>query len=331
MTGAADRTAAPTMHIVIVNYRTGQLVVDCLKSLAIEAAATPGLRATVVDNASGDGSCAIVADAIAAHDWSGWADLMRSPMNGGFASGNNFAVRKLLGRPEAPDLFWLLNPDTRVVPGAFRALSDFLRDHPEVGIAGSALIEGNGALWPYAFRFPSILSEIERGARLGVVSRLLAGRSVLRRMPAVAAPVDWVSGASMVVRREVFDAIGLMDESYFLYFEETDFCLQARKEGWQTWYVPQGSVIHIAGQSTGLIDGQPVAARVPRYWFESRRRYFVKNHGRAYAVLADLAWAVTHLTWRARRRIAARANDDPPALMSDFLRHSAIVVGSPGG
>ncbi|UVO51485.1 glycosyltransferase family 2 protein [Sphingomonas sp. SUN019] len=319
--------STPAMHVVIVNYRTGALVVDCLKSLAVEVAATPGLRATVVDNASGDGSCGVIAAAIAAHGWGEWADLLPSPVNGGFACGNNLAVRVLLDRTDPPDLFWLLNPDTRVVPGAVRALSDFLRDHPEAGIAGSALIEGDGVLWPYAFRFPTILSETERGARLGAVSRLLAGRSVLRRMPPVAAPVDWVSGASMVVRRAVFESVGLMDESYFLYFEETDFCLQARKAGWQTWYVPHGSVVHIAGQSTGLIDGQPVAARVPRYWFESRRRYFVKNHGRAYAVLADIAWAVTHLMWRARRRIAARADDDPPALLTDFLRHSAIVGG----
>lgn len=319
------------MRVVVVNYRTARLTVECLASLEGEVRAMPSLRVTVVDNASADDSGSVIAAAIAERGWGDWAELIRSPVNGGFAHGNNLAVRPLLDGDDAPDLFWLLNPDTRVVPGAAATVAAFMRDHGRVGIAGTALIEENGAPWPYAFRFPTVLSEIERGARLGVVSRLLAGAAVLRRMDARDAPVDWVPGASMVVRREVFEAAGLMDDGYFLYFEETDFCLAARRAGWRTWYVPGASVVHIAGQSTGLTGPRAEPGRIPRYWFDSRRRYFVKNHGRAYAILADLAWAAAHLAWRARRRLATRPDPDPPALLSDFLRGSAIMAGrSPG-
>lgn len=313
------------MHIMVVNYRTPQLTIDCLASLEPEVRGMPSLRVTVVDNASPDESAAAIAAAIADHGWR-WAELVRSPVNGGFAYGNNLAIRPLLKEDSGPELFWLLNPDTRVVPGAAAAIATFMRAHRDVGIAGTALIEENGTLWPFAFRFPTILSEIERGMRLGIVSRLLARATVLRRMTAVATPVDWVPGASMVVRRAVFDAIGLMDDAYFLYFEETDFCLAARRAGWATWYLPDASVIHIAGQSTGLTDSRPAAGRIPSYWFESRRRYFIKNHGRVYAGVADLAWALTHVAWRLRRRIAARPDPDPPALLSDFLRGSSLRI-----
>jgi hypothetical protein len=316
----------PTLHIVIVNYRTGNLLVDCLASLEHEVPAVPGLRVTVVDNASGDASCEVIAAAIAQRGWADWAELVASPVNGGFAHGNNLAIRPAMRDPNPPDAFWLLNPDTRVRPGAVAAILAFLRDHPAAGIAGTALIEGNGTPWPYAFRFPTILSEIERGARCGPLTRLLADRTVLREMSQQDAPVDWVSGASMVVRRDVFDSIGLMDDHYFLYFEETDFCLRARRAGWSCWYVPTAEVVHLAGQSTGLTESRPATGRVPRYWFESRRRYFVRNHGRGYAILADIGWTAAYLFSKARRRAKARMESDPPSLLSDFLRNSAIVT-----
>ncbi len=311
-----------TIHVVVVNYCTADLTIDCLASLEPEVRATPDmLRVTVVDNASPDGSASAVANAIRKNGWGDWADLSVSGINGGFASGNNLALRSLLRSARAPDLFWLLNPDTRVVAGATRILHDFMRAHPGAGIIGSKLIGGDGSPWPFAFRFPSVLSEIERGMRFGPLTRLLSNSVVLRAMSSEAARVDWLPGASMMVRREVFETVGLMDEGYFLYFEETDFCLAVQRAGWECWYVPDASVIHLAGQSTGLTGGRPTAGRVPRYWFESRRRYFTKNHGVAYALGADVAWAAAHLLWRARRWMN-RGEADPPALFSDFLRVS---------
>lgn len=316
--------SAATMLVVVVNYRTGDLVVDCLATLAAEVAATPGLKVTVVDNDSRDGSTEVIGGAIAAEGWSEWADLVISPVNGGFAQGNNVAVRAALAGPAPPDLFWLLNPDTRVTPGAAAALAAFCREHPDAGIVGSALIEENGSPWPFAFRFHTAASELERGARFGPLSRMLAERTVLRRMEHRPAVVDWVSGASMVVRREVFETIGLFDESYFLYYEETDFCMAAGRAGWSCWYMPAASVVHIAGQSTGLTGPRAQRGRVPSYWFASRRRYFEKNYGRAYAAIADMAWLVGHVFWSVRR-VWSREARDPPSLVADFLRHSALA------
>jgi hypothetical protein len=325
------KAASVSVLVVIVNYRTGRLVTECLRSLEAEvrACADAGLHAavTVVDNASGDGSGEAIAAAIESNGWSDWARLLPSALNGGFSYGNNLAVRLAMASAAPPRLFWILNPDTLVRPGALRAMTDFLQDRPEVGIVGSALEAQSGEPWPYAFRFPSVLSEVEAGARLGLLTRLLSRHAVVRPMGAQPEKVDWLPGASMLVRREVFEAIGLMDEDYFLYYEETDFFLQAQRAGWESWYVPASRVMHIAGQSTGVTGNRNTPKRLPAYWFESRRRYFVKNHGRFYAAVADVMWTLSYLSWRVRRALQRKPDNDPPRLLRDFLAHSALLHG----
>ena len=314
----------PSTLIVIVNYRSGDLVIDCLKSLAPEIAAHPATQVAVVDNCSGDGSAQRIADHIEHAQCGAWARLIRSELNGGFSYGNNLAIRPALHSAQPPEFYWLVNPDTVVRPGALRALIDFLRKRPRVGIAGSSLEDESGELWPWAFRFPSVLSELDAGLRWGFVSKLLARWSLARKMSSVPEKVDWLPGASMMVRRDVFQSIGLMDESYFLYFEETDFCLQASQAGWECWYVPHSRVLHIAGQSTGVTAKTDQPKRLPAYWFESRRRYFIKNHGRLYAAWTDLVWLLAFPLWRLRRRVQRKPDTDPPQQWLDFVKHSAL-------
>lgn len=327
----ATRIAAPVQGVlvVIVNYRTPRLVVDSLASLESEVARRPGTRVTVVDNASGDDSVALLRQVIDERGWSSWVTLMPSAVNGGFSYGNNLAVNAALGQRDAlvPDVFWILNPDTRVEPGTLDAMLGFLDRHPQAGIVGCAIENEDGSSWPYAFRFPTVWSEIEAGARLGFLSRLLRNRSVLHPMTDEPSRVDWMPGASIIVRRAVYESIGMMDEDYFLYYEETDFFLRAQQAGWESWYVPQGRVVHIAGASTGVTDLKPMAKRMPAYWFESRRRYFVKHHGRGYAVASDIGWMLAYLSWSIRRVLQRKPTMDPPRLLSDFFRHSALWRG----
>lgn len=314
----------PTTLIVIVNYRSGRLVIDCLQSLESEVRASPGATVVVVDNCSGDGSADLIAQQIAAKQWSGWAQLVRAKLNGGFSYGNNAAIRPSLYSAAPADFYWLVNPDTQVRPGALRSLLDFMTARPRVGIAGSSLEDEHGQPWPWAFRFPSLWSELDGGLRLGVVSKVLSRWALAREMGAEPERVDWLPGASMMIRREVFQAIGLMDESYFLYYEETDFCRQAQLAGWDCWYVPQSRVMHIAGQSTGVTVKTDRPKRLPAYWFESRRRYFVKNHGRLYAAAADVLWMGAYSLWRVRRLIQRKPDTDPPRQLTDFFQHSAL-------
>jgi len=218
--------------VVIINYRTADLTLDCLHSLAGEAAALPGLRAVVVDSASADGSAERLSAAIDSYPWATFLPLAE---NRGFAASNNAAIGPALAAAHPPRYILLLNPDTAVRPGAIRELLRFIEAHPEVGLAGPRLENPDGAPQRSAFRFPSVLGELEDGARLGVLTRLLAGRAVAPPTPGEPCRTDWLSGAGLLVRREVFDAIGLFDEGYFLYFEEVDFCRRAAAAGWPCW------------------------------------------------------------------------------------------------
>jgi GT2 family glycosyltransferase len=316
----------PRLGIVIVNYRTAGLVIDCLRSLQPEVAGLPGTRVMVVDNQSGDGSMARLGAAIAAEGWGGWACLLEAPRNGGFSAGNNVGLRPLLASPTAPDWVLLLNPDTYVHPGALAALLHGAAQRPGVGIVGSRLEDPDGTAQPSTFRFLRALTEFEKQLRLGLVTRALSPWSTVIGVADQAVRVGWVSGASMLVRREVFEAIGLLDEGYFLYYEEVDLCLRAARAGWSCWYEPSSRVVHLVGRSTG-VDQNDDARPVPIYIFESRRRYFVKNFGMAYAVLADLCWITGHLLWRLRHLLLRQPHGSAPGLLRTFVQQSTLVRG----
>jgi GT2 family glycosyltransferase len=137
--------------------------------------------------------------------------------------------------------------------------------------------------------------------------------------------IDWVSGACMIIRREVIEAIGLLDEGYFLYFEETDFILRARRAGWSCWHIPDARVVHYVGQSTGVTAKDKRGQRTPAYWFESRRRYFVLNYGLPYALLTDLAVVIASGLWKARRLLGSRSDRERSHELRDFLTHSSLM------
>ena len=332
MSPAPDEPSSPRpspfpLLIVIVNYKTAGLTIACLRSLEPELAALPGARVAVVENASGDGEA--LARAIAENGWGDWVRLDVADRNGGFAFGNNRPIRAAIESADPPRFVLLLNSDTEVRPGAIAALIDFLEAHPGVGIAGSSFENLDGSDWPIAFRFITPASELESGLRLGLASKLLRRHVVAREMPQdVPGPVDWVAGASMMIRFEVFRDVGLMDERFFLYFEEVDFCRRAARHGWSCWYVPQSRVMHIAGQSSNLTRRDHAPPRTPSYWFESRRRYFLKHHGLAGAIAADLAFGLGFATWRVRRVIQRKPDGDPKDHLADFWKQSVIHRGN---
>jgi N-acetylglucosaminyl-diphospho-decaprenol L-rhamnosyltransferase len=314
----------PRTLIAIVNYRTAGQTCACLESLAAEGPQANDFKVVVIDNGSADGSDAAIAECIRVNGWQEWAQLVVGGSNSGFAAGNNAILLPALKQAEPPEFFLLLNPDTIVRPGAIASLVRFLEDHPRAGIAGSRLEDPDGTPQRSAFRFPGILSEFERAMRLGLCTRLLAKHLVAPPVRADAHRIDWLAGASMLVRRQVLEQIGVLDDRFFLYYEELDFCLRAVRVGWECWYVPTSRVVHLVGQATGLKSGQAKGKRTPRYWFESRRRYFEKSHGWFYARLTDISWLCGHLLWRMRRFVQRKPDDDPPHLLWDFCTLSLL-------
>lgn len=315
----------PKLLIVILNYRTPELVVAGLRALEDEVRGLSKTRVVAVDGGSNDESPAIIQSAIDRHGWGQWCALMALEHNRGFAAGNNAAIRPALEEDPPPDFVLLLNPDTEIRPGAVRVLVEYLQANPEVGIAGSRLEDPDGTAQVSAFRFPSVSSELLEGLQLGLAQRLLPDKAVpVLPIPERSARVDWLAGASMLIRREVFEAAGLMDEGYFLYFEEVDFCLNAYRAGWPTHYVPESRVIHYVGQATGVSDERVVRKRIPKYWFESRERFFTKNYGGMKRRLADLAFASAFATYRVRQRLQRKADQEPPRRWRDFVQYNFV-------
>lgn len=308
--------------VVIVNYRTAAMVEDCLRSLEQEVA-SGDVRVVVTDNDSGDGDR--LAGFVDRAGYGAWASVVPLPKNGGFAYGNNAAIRGPLASPNPPRYVWLLNPDTLVRPGALRELVAFLNANPKAGIAGSRLEDPDGTPQRSAFRFHSFWSELENGARLGALSKALSRRIVAPPVPVGEEPVrtDWVAGASMLVKREVFEQAGLLDEGYFMYFEEVDFHRRAAEAGYECWYVPRSRVVHLVGQASGVTD-KNVRRRRPGYWFDARARYFASHHGRIGKLAIDLAWAGGYASYRLRRALQRKPDTDSPRLLWDFVRHNLL-------
>ena len=166
---------------------------------------------------------------------------------------------------------------------------------------GSCLEEADGTVSCSAFRFPSLLSEFLRGAGIGILDKLLH-RWVVAPLPKDRPhKTDWVSGASFMVRRTVFERIGLLDEEYFLYFDEVDFMKSAAKANLEVWHNPNARVMHMAGSATKIKNVRAQNGRLPPYWYDSWRRYFLKHHGRLGALLAGSGWLTGHLLQSLKR------------------------------
>ena len=308
--------------VVSLNWRTAEMT---LRSVRAALRAMQGLDAdlVVVDNDSGDGSFETIRDTVMREGLP--VRVIQSGHNGGFGAGNNVGIRAGMADGGAPDLIYLLNSDAFPAVGAIRALADHMAANPHVGCAGSFIHGEDGAAHMTTFRFPSVASEFEGAIRFGPVSRMLARHRVPMAVPDCIQSVDWLAGASMMLRREVLDRTGTFDERYFLYFEETDLCLQIARAGFETHYVPASTVMHIGSVSTGMKKW----SRIPTYWLDSRWTYFAKNHGRGYAVAATLAHVMGGLLWRLRRVLQNKPPADPPHFLRDLLQHDLKAAMRP--
>ncbi len=308
--------------VVSLNYRTAEMT---LRSVRAALKAMQGLEAelVIVDNDSGDGSFEAMRDTVAAEGLP--VRVLQSGHNGGFGAGNNVGIRAGLSDGSAPEYVYLLNSDAFPARNALRDLLAHLDSHPEAGFVGSYIHGEDGVPHVTAFRFPSVWSEIEGALRFGPVSRMLAARRVPLGVPEATQRVDWLAGASLMMRRSVLDEIGLFDETFFLYFEETDLCLRAARAGHETHYVRSSEVAHIGSVSTGMKRW----TRIPGFWLDSRWHYFAKNHGRLYAATATLAHAVAGALWRLRVVIQRKPPADPPHFLRDMLHHDLKALLSP--
>ena len=315
-------TPLPTLSVLIVSYNTREMTLDCLRALTREL--PPGLPTEIllVDNASSDGSAEAVRAAFPD------VRLTASDRNAGFGAANNVALAQARGR-----YLLLLNTDAFPRPGAVAAMVDYLERHADVGVVGPRLFYGDGTPQQSCFRFTTPLYAWMEN--LGVTK-------LLRRHPALddyrgwdhasERNVDFVIGACLLLRREVYEQVGGFDERFFMYQEEADWQKRIHRAGWRVVFSPQAEVVHLAGAS-----GKAEPVRISGHFFESLDKYMLKHHGAPGFLLVRGAmligcsaraggWAALALASRSRRRKAgSRAREH----LRLFKRQ--LLTGRPAG
>lgn len=282
--------------IVILNYNSADVLQPCLRSLERQTFAGT-LDVWVVDNASSDDSVAIVR-----RDFPG-VRLIASPRNDGYSAGNNLALREILAAPAAPDAVLLLNPDTEVPPEGVAGLVAALESRPKAGVVGPKLLLADGSLDLACRRsFPS--PEIALYRMLGL-SMLFPrsprfGRYNLTYLdPDQATEVDSVVGAAMLLRTGVIREAGLLDETFFMYGEDLDWCYRIKALGWQIWYDPAVAILHYKRVSS-------TRRAVPsiRAFYDAMRIFHRKHY--ASSTIGPLNWliglGITLKEWQALLR-----------------------------
>jgi GT2 family glycosyltransferase len=248
------------LSIIIVNWNTKEYLLPCLKSIFKGGQGT-GWEVIVVDNGTRDGSREELKKVFPS------AHLIENEKNFGFAKAANQGLQKASGKYAL-----LLNPDTQVKNGAIERLVSFMDAHSDVGVAGAQLLNADGTKQNSIANFPSLGTELMNKSLLRwLFPKKFPGKERNYSEPI---EVDSVIGACMMVRRDTLDKVGLLDEDYFLFLEETDWCYRMKKEGWRIYHVPQAEIYHFQGKSAETVKKR---ARVEFY--RSRYHFFKKNRG----------------------------------------------------
>jgi GT2 family glycosyltransferase len=271
------------LSIVIVNWNTKNLLLQCLEAV-FQMAEAVKTEVFVVDNGSADGSGTAVKERFPG------VTLIENQINLGFAKANNQALSLSKG-----DYLLLLNPDTRVEAGAIERLFSFMEGHSEAGAAGPQLLHPDGTKQNSIANFPSLATELLNKRFLRwLFPKKFPGKERDYREPL---EVDSVIGACMMVRRDAMEQVGLLDEDYFLFLEETDWCYRLKKAGWKIYHVPQAEVYHFQGKG---VEMEKKRARIEYY--RSRSLFFKKNRGslqRLVLLIGSMVRLVTELFFMA--------------------------------
>jgi len=274
------------LAIVIINYKTPQLVIDCLNSLLAELSDL-NAKVMVIDNASNDNSAELIQYWIEQQKAAEQVELIVSTENTGFSGGNNQGIRHI----EA-DYYLLLNSDTLVRKGAINLLLEAVQKDETVGLVSPRLEWPDATPQESCFRFHSPISELISSATTGLITQLFQSFNVPYAVSEKAALYDWTSFACVLVKSAVFKDIGLMDDGYFMYYEDVAYAYHAQQAGWKVLNVPDAHVVHLRGGSSPVKSQTKLRKRLPRYYYESRTRFFYQTYGVVGLFTANLFWTL---------------------------------------
>lgn len=249
------------LSIAIVSWNTRDLLDQCLESI-FKTTHRIDFEVIVVDNASSDNSTEMVREKYPQ------VIVIENKDNVGFPKANNQVFQASTGR-----YFLLLNPDTICQDGSLVGLIEFLHDHKKAGAVGPLVLNNDSTMQYSWAKFPTVWNEL-----LGRLDRRINNADYPQTVSAAQSMgpfmVDWVGGCCLVIRRDAVERIGLMDESFFMYCEETDWCYRLYKAGWQVWVDPSYKIIHFGGQSS-----KQASKESKRILADSKIKYIRKHHG----------------------------------------------------
>jgi len=268
---------AVELSVIIVSYNTSALLRNCLSSLQ-QAEEEAALEIIVIDNASRDGSAEMVTQEFP------HIMLIKNPSNAGFAAANNQGLRVARGK-----FLLLLNSDTEVRTGALAHCRDFLRARSEAGIVGCKLLNADGSVQPSCESFLSLSNLFFENffwEKIFPRSRWFGRRALSYFAYDRVLQVDYVKGAFLMITRRAFEDLGLLDEKFFFYAEEMDWCYRARQKGWQVYFTPGGEVLHYGGQSS-----DPVSPATFVQLHRARYQFYRKHHNAFSSAIARVIMA----------------------------------------
>lgn len=272
------------LSVVIVNFRTPAFIIDCLETLLPELD-TVDCQVVIVDNHSGDNSPEIIQSWLTKHDTSSKVNLILSEHNSGFSGGNNLGIKL-----SNASYYLLLNSDTLIRPGAIRIILDTATRFPEAGLISPRLEWPDGTGQESCFNFPTPFSDLIEASQTGLIAWCFKRYVVAMPVQTQIEQPLWTSFACVLVKNEVFQQVGLMDDGYFMYFEDVEFCHRARKVGWHIVHNPAARVVHLCGGSSPVKEQARLKKRLPKYFYESRTRYFYQTFGWTGLTSANLLW-----------------------------------------
>ncbi len=287
------------IHIVVVNFRTPKLCIDLVESIACFR--DEKTEVTVVDNDSGDDSVAILCRTLDEREWGDWVKVCQTKCNSGFSFGNNIGIQS-----RTADAFLLINSDTILRNSAIAILKDALEKDASIGIVGPRLEWLDAEPQESCFNNFKPSGEFFAAAATGWLERVFGYTGIAYRVSDMPRTADWISFACVLIRAEVFEKVGLLDEGYFMYFDDADFCRVSREAGYSVFYQPTAQVVHLRGGSGPVKEASLQRNRRPRYWYASRARYYAKWYGWQGLMAANVFWTVGRCVSLARELLGLK-------------------------
>lgn len=275
-----------SLAIIIINYKTPELVIAVLESLKTEID-TNSMQVIVVDNDSRDNSLISLNKWVQENHAATWIKLIDAGHNTGFSGGNNTGIRSVKA-----EHYLLLNSDTIVRPGAIQSLLDAANQNPNVGMVSPRLEWEDAKPQESCFRFHTPISELISSASTSVVTKLFSKYVVAQPVVEKTDFYQWTSFACVLIKAKVLEQVGLLDDEFFMYFEDVEFSYRAVKADWKILNIPYAHVVHLRGGSSPLKSQAKLRRRLPRYFYESRTRYFYLLYGRSGLLAANLLWTL---------------------------------------